>query len=199
MINQENDLKQEFLEHLDLDTLAKHKLPRTIVIGFIASIGSGKTTISQLLSTKLHIPILDNDGVRRFLNAKGISGESPLPDLVIDIARTRMRLVLERGISYILDADLTLTYLEDIQRIASMGAKLILIKIVCPETLTLHRIDARQKNANMLVADKQRYFARQKLRAGIEIDPKHIFFTIDNSNDLNAQIDALVSKIRNHD
>jgi dephospho-CoA kinase len=188
-------LKQEFLEKIDFKKLSANKLQETIVIGFIASIGSGKSTISKALSKRLKIPIFDNDGIRRFLNKRGHPGESPLPQLVLDIARTRAKMILNKGISYILDADLTLTYPEDTHWLASMGAKLLLIKINCPKKIVLQRLSRRQKDTAASLANKQRYLKREKLRKKVQIEPDYLFFTIDNTKDLTPQINRLISKI----
>lgn len=194
-----DQLKKLYFEEFKPDRLSAPPLARTLVIGFIASIGAGKSFLAENLREKLNIPVFDNDGIRRWLNHKGVDGANPLPELVIDIARSRRDLLLASHISYILDAGLTLTYRQDARQARERGATLLLVRLKCPPEVGMERIKERERSGQSVSqATIERFMQREKERAKARVDEKDIFFDFDSVGPFNRQLDHLIDKIKTY-
>jgi len=186
-------LKEKYFANFDVSRYRNESFPNPIVIGFVASVGAGKSYLANALSKKLNVPIFTNDGIRRFLNDQGVKGSNPLPDLVIDLARARSDKLLENGISYILDADLTLTHKLDEQRMSERGAKLLLIRLNCPPELALSRIRQRADlGQSESKGNEDDYNRREKERSKVHVNEGDIFFEFNCADPFDGEVSRLV-------
>lgn len=191
-----DQLKKKYFANFKVSQYRNPRFPNTIVISFIASVGAGKSYLANALGKELSIPIFSNDGIRRFLNEQGVDGDNPLPDLVIDIARARRDLLLENGISYILDADLTLTHKQDDRWTSERDAKLMLVRMNCPPELALIQIRQRADHGHSeSKADEDRYLLREEERSKIPIRSDEIFFDFDVASSFESELSRLVAKL----
>lgn len=137
------ELKTKFLSSLNFNSYSKYDPP--FIIGFIGIVGSGKSTVAKHLAKELNILIASNDEIRRFFNQNNIYGESPLQDLLQEIAESRTQILLSNKTSHIIDADLMEHWQTAKSNASRYGSKFILIKIKCPEEIILSRIDPKNK------------------------------------------------------
>lgn len=169
-------------------------------ITFIAPQGTGKTTISRILSEKLNLYITSNDKIRRILEEFGIDPENE-SKLVNRLAEERTIYMLENKTSMIIDANMRLFYEIAMNNFNKYNSKLYFIRLQCSEEEILRRIDERSKT---FAFDKENYS-----RASIENYEKYkkrekecyfpedlVFFTIDTEKDINLQVEELVEKLK---
>lgn len=172
---------------------------KLFILGFIGLNGVGKTFISEKIAEKLGLYIASNDRIRRFLNTKGFEGASPAQHLVQEIAERSTNYLFENNISHIIDADLIEFHKTARINANKYGAKLFLIKLVCPEEIILDRLNRRSKETeinpalNLSRVGAERYFERKRLHESLELP--EIFFSIDTSQGIDSQIEDLVNSL----
>ena len=190
-------IRSKFLATIKTENYTRYN--PTLLIGIIGITGSGKSTISKYLSENLNIPTTSNDQIRRFFNKNNVPGEAPMQNFLELLAEERTRILLSKGISHIIDADLLLHWESAKANAQEYGAKFILIRIVCPEEIILQRIAKREKmGGDLSLASSNKYFERKEIYLKTTIPKDEVFATIDTSTEINEQCLHLIEKINDH-
>lgn len=176
---------------------------KVFAITFIAPPGTGKSTISKILSEKLNVYVTANDKIRRIVEKLGIDPDEN-KTLVEQLANDRTVYMLENKTSMIIDANMQFFWQSACQNFENHNAKLYFIKLECNDEIIIERIKERSQNFDK---DKENYS-----RAGVDAFYKYkeklkqsnfpqelVFCTIDASKsitDIETQVDDLVKKIK---
>lgn len=172
----------------------------TFAVGMIGLVGSGKSTVAKEIARRLGLFVASNDAIRRFLNTQGYPGSSPMQEAVQSIAIATSRHLFAQHISHIIDADLIKFHVVARQEAAAAGAKLFLLHIHCPESVTLDRLRRRQAGsggdeADLSQAGEGEYEIRKNLHRTIAM-PQDIVMAIDTSQPLGLQVDEFVAMLQ---
>ncbi|EKE10968.1 MAG: hypothetical protein ACD_15C00165G0005 [uncultured bacterium] len=193
----EEKIIDDFMKSVLADS---QKTKQLFAIGFIGLIGSGKSCVAQKISQKLGLYVASGDGIRRFLDKNGITGERIVTRLMKRIGENFFHYLCQNNVSSIIDVDMIKHYDFFKDESEKFGAKLFVVKIDCPEEIILERIEKRSKDnelgkgANLSRAGKKEYFKRKKLHETASL-PK-IFFNINTEKDVDEQIDGLILKLK---
>lgn len=189
-------LIEEYLETIELN---KYKTKKLFAIGFIGLIGIGKSFVAQKLEEKLGIFVAANDKIRRFLNQKGFKGDSPVQNILQEIAEATTIYLYKNRVSHIIDADLIKFHLLAKKISEENGADFFLIKLICPEEIIISRLEKRKAeckdnpSSNFSRADMDEYFRRKEMHLLSPIP--ETFFTINTSGEIDLQISELAQKL----
>lgn len=195
-MNEDGKLIDEYIESIMAKPGNTKKL---FVFSFIGLNGTGKSYVTEKIAKKLDLYIASNDHIRRFLNIRGFSGESPDQLLVQKIAENSTKHLLKNRISHIIDADLIEFHGIAKKNTDEYDAKLVLVYLVCPEEVILQRLRNRSReleinpDSNLSRVGVEKYLERKKMHESLSLP--EIFFTMDTSRDVENQIDALISKL----
>lgn len=196
-------LLEEYISRYKVGLVPSDK--KLFAIGFIGVTGVGKSYVAQALAHKTGLLISRNDSVRRFLNEKGIdqveSGEPNFP-IMQYIAENVSVFLYEHKLSHVLDQDMIKFYDKAINIAKEHNADFLLVKLTCPEEVILKRLTDRKleidKNVspNDSIAGIEEYEKRKILHETTKIPEDLIFFTIATNEDIDSQVSALVSKLK---
>ncbi len=193
------DVEKLVNEYLSTIFTESRNAKKLFILGFIGLNGVGKSYVAEKIADQLGLYIASNDSIRRFLNKKGFDGASPAQHLVQEIAERSTNYLFENNISHIIDADLIEFHKTARINANKYGAKLFLIKLVCPEEIILDRLNRRSKETeinpalNLSRVGAERYFERKRLHKSLELP--EIFFSIDTSQEIDSQIEDLVNSL----
>ena len=171
-------------------------------ISFVGLPGTGKTTISHLLSKKLNIHVTSNDKIRRLLDSIGINS-SKNQSLVERLAYNRSAYMLENKTSMIIDADVLTTYSVVEENFKRFNAQCFFIKLELSEQEVLRRLDEREKQfgkeknnySRVTKEDYHKYINKLKNN---HFPQNKVFYTINVEECLDTQINLLVDKIKDY-
>ncbi|MDP1883859.1 MAG: AAA family ATPase, partial [Candidatus Moranbacteria bacterium] len=142
------ELADKFITSLGLKNVRPDNSTKLFAISFIGTTGVGKTTVSQKLAEKLGFYVANSDEIRRFLNREGFPGKFPDQDLVNFMGKKVSEFLYQTKTSHIIDADMIRFYDKALANATSNGAKLLIIRLVCPEEIILKRLEERQSKIN---------------------------------------------------
>ena len=151
----------------------------------VGLIGSGKTTVLEILSEKLSLVRVSGDEIRKILKEKEYS-----LDLTWEIGQKVVVDLARQGYSIAHDTDCaTLKTQEYLKELAGeLGAKIIWIHIDTPEKVILERMKTPRKSwlFETVEAEMENYYARKPLHQNLAIP---FTYTFDTSKDnFNEQI-----------
>lgn len=175
---------------------------KVFAITFIAPPGTGKSTVSKILSKKLNVYVTANDKIRRIVEKLGINPDEN-KRLVEQLANDRTVYMLENKTSMIIDANMQFFWENACQNFKNYNAKLYFVKLQCDDDKIIERIKERSKNFGQSKENYSRAgveeFYKYKEKAKQSNFPEDlIFYTIDASKSLDKieeQIEELVNKI----
>ncbi len=136
-------LFQKYISTLELDRWPTS--PRPYMVTMIGLPLAGKTVFARALADRLVVFLAQSDGVRRFLNSEGYTGESPVQATLEYITTKAADLLFEKRISHVFDAD-TIRFHEQIrQNTEKAGFDLFVIHIYCDEIAAATRLEQRRQ------------------------------------------------------
>jgi adenylate kinase family enzyme len=191
---QRDDLAEKFIRTIDAQAGKTKKL---FTLGFIGLCGVGKSFVAQKISERLGLYVFSSDRTRRFLNDQGIEGINPSQEFVEYIGPVSSRYLFEKNISHIIDGDLIKLHPITRKNAEDNGAHFYMINFICPEDIILARIDRRCRendSNNLSRAGREVYFKRKAMHESLPMP--EVFFTIDTSRDVDAQLDELINRLR---
>jgi predicted kinase len=171
---------------------------KNLVIGLIGLPGTGKSTVAAKIAEQTGILVVSNDNIRRFLNTHGHPGSRPDREVLEYIAVERTKFLFEKGISHIIDADLT-SHVEKARNNATgFGFKLVLIKVECPEDIALARIEKRLgEGTDESQASIKTYHKRVEFQEEHATEHYDLLATINTAEELLKQVESVSQKLRN--
>lgn len=191
-------LFEKFIKTIDASHGNTKKL---FSIGLVGLTGSGKSTVAAAIGRKIGLYIGSNDSIRRFLNEEGFEGESPNQELLQKIAERASVYLYQNKISHIIDADLIKFHQTARKNAEKNGADFLLISVILSEEIILARLQKRNEeikknpNSNLSRVGSKEYFRRKELHEELGL-PQDIYFTFDNSQELNPQLDIFIEKLK---
>ncbi|MFC1723643.1 hypothetical protein ACFL0V_05875, partial [Nanoarchaeota archaeon] len=122
-------------------------------------------------------------------------GRTPNPDLMFKVGMKRTQYLFEKKISHILDADsMKFVWLCN-EYCAKYKYRKIFIHVKCPEELIIKRLRRREEDPdNSSRGTIRDYFWRKEIHKRLTLP--EIFYTVDNSKELDPQIDGVVKKLK---
>ncbi|MFC1663093.1 AAA family ATPase [Patescibacteria group bacterium] len=178
----------------------RQKLRPPLMIGLFGKIGSGKSTVAQLIAKKIPVVVLRTDIPRTMIIKKFGHKYNTIKRVKRIVSGTVLDL-LGQNISVLIDAgNLGQNNRQSFVRLAKKHkTKMIWLHITCPESEILRRINKRQHLKDGLLefgelADVKLYFNRKKI---YEKNKKKInyFATINTNKPLASQINKLVKRL----
>lgn len=157
--------------------------------------GSGKSYFCRRLSKRLLFPILESDALRRLLSPTPNYGRGE-NDQLFRACHLLIEELLRRGIPLIFDAtNLVERHREHLYHIAdSVGARLILVRVVAPPELVRQRLQDRFSSVNSEDRSEADWEVYQKMSASAQrIRRNH--FAVDTSKDITSAIDKIVREV----
>ncbi|MEK6589380.1 MAG: AAA family ATPase [Nitrospinota bacterium] len=194
-------------------------MSKSLLIIFAGLIGTGKSTLADILAKRLDIPILSSDTIRKELSGippeehkyedfeKGIYGKE-FTDRTYEEMFKRAREFLTSGSSLIIDASFKKRYHRKLafDMASELGVRFYIIETVCNSEEIEKRLNARIKNKESIPfkyitgqASDGRWeiYKRQKddFDAMNEIDKKsHI--TVDTTESIDTCIEKIIESLR---
>lgn len=175
-------------------------------IGFIATTGVGKSTVSKEIANRLGLFVGSNDQIRRFLNNEGFPGIFPDQDTLQFIAEEASKYLYKNKISHVIDADLVQYHMRAKENAEMNGARFFLIHLVCPKNIIMEHLKERDKkillagvrgdlsNAGHSLSSLKEYQERTRIHESTPL-PNYLFMTIDTSKPLDPQISELERRL----
>lgn len=157
--------------------------------------GSGKSYFCRRLSKRLLFPTLESDALRRLLSPTPNYGRGE-NDQLFSACHLLIEELLRRGIPLIFDAtNLVERHREHLYHIAdSVGARLILVRVVAPPELVRQRLQDRFSSVNSEDRSEADWKVYQKMSASAQhIRRNH--FAVDTSKDITPAIDKIVREV----
>ena len=157
--------------------------------------GSGKSYFCRRLSKRLLFPTLESDALRRLLSPTPNYGRGE-NDQLFSACHLLIEELLRRGIPLIFDAtNLVERHREHLYHIAdSVGASLILVRVVAPPELVRQRLQDRFSSVNSEDRSEADWKVYQKMSASAQhIRRNH--FAVDTSKDITPAIDKIVREV----
>lgn len=187
---------------LIIKEIPKNSSEKVYGITFIAGPGTGKSTIAKYISEKFGVYVTANDKIRRILEKNGIEPEQ---SLVEKLAEDRTVYMLENKISMIIDANMMFHWKTACNNFDKYNATLYFIKITCPESQIIKRIQERQKNWDrdssiLSRATEQDYYKFLEKCKNSDFPEDLIFYTINSNCDISEikkQIEKMYEKFIN--
>lgn len=205
-LNSAEEIMNLFLEKNPIDK-GVIKSPFLILLDGIT--GTGKSTVSRIISKKIDIVVLNNDKIRQFIYKTGFSTNwKDIQDLVKKIQYFRIEQTLKKGNNCLLDGNISNNFDSKISIIKKYNIKYYIIRLIYNRELVIDRIKNRKVDiksldsingcetinySNATVDD----FLRMEKEKFI-IPKEFIYFEIDTSkniDDIEKQIDKLVEKL----
>lgn len=186
-------LAQEYLKTLPRKSVFEGK---KMVLGLIGLPGTGKSTVARKLAERTGLHIASNDIARRFLNDRGFPGARPAQEILEYINVQRTVFLYDKGISHIIDADLTSHVANARTRAQQHGFAFYLVKVTCPEPTVRARIRGRLAEATSESrADEQEYDKRVAFQAAHSSEKHDFIAVIDTSLDIDPQVEKLAGQL----
>ncbi|MBI5748568.1 MAG: AAA family ATPase [Nitrospinae bacterium] len=183
---------------------------KPILIAFAGLIGTGKSTLSGLLSKKLDIPIISSDIVRKELSGispaehkyedfeKGIYSKEWTDKTYTEIIK-RAYNILMKGSSVIIDASLK----KKSQRklilglAVEMGIRFFIIETICKDEEIKKRLNYRLKSKRATSDGRLEIYDKQKIDFDVIDDPELVSGDRDSHIivDTTEPVDVCIEKI----
>lgn len=190
--------------------IKKGKIDKPFIVLFDAITGTGKSTISRMINSRISVEIINNDKVRHFLSLTGFTGDFRDEQRIVKkINYYRLEENLKNNNNCLLDSDISNNFDTKISMINSLGYRYIIIRILYDRDKVINRINNRVKDdliTNKInLSDTYNYsnatiedFFRMEKEKNI-LDDDFIYFEIDSSREIEKieeQVDLLIEKMK---
>lgn len=184
-------------EYLATITIDPNNTSRLFAIGFIGLPGTGKSTLANMISHDLKLPLNRSDQIRRFLNSKGFPGSSPRQDIMPALAENRTLFFYTNNTSVVIDANFTEYATNSQANALTYGATLLLIRTICPDEIAIERLKVRTISGTSgdSAATEDHFEEIKNCVAGFpKIDSP--YYEVDTTLEIKTQLNGLYKKMR---
>lgn len=194
---------------IDRNPINKGKEVNPFIILLDGPIGSGKTTLANIISKKMNIVVLSNDKIRQFLYTENIKDTKTNQELTGIIQSFRIKENLLNSNSCLLDRNVSNNYLRKKERMKKYNVPLYIISIIYNREQVIERLNKRVVNKfeidnlnsseviNYSEANYENFLYNEMIR---DIIPNEdIYFKIDMTKDfkdIEKQVDILINEFK---